>query len=57
MVEETIIVGKACEWRRKNLLKCKNIIDKNTYFEITFQYVDHTSRGVEQIRLTYKILK
>lgn len=59
VMEEVIIVGRdpMNNWRRDNLLKCKNLIDKGTYYEISFQYVDHTNKGVQQVKLTYKLLK
>jgi hypothetical protein len=59
MNEIIVIVGKAPEglWRRENLLKVKNCIEKADYHEITFQYVDHAFELVKQIKLTYRILK
>jgi hypothetical protein len=59
MTDIIMTIGKAPEgsWRRDNLLKVKNCMDKGDHYEVTFQYIDHTYEGVKQIRLTYKIMK
>ena len=59
-MEETIIqIGKCPEglWRRNNLMAVRHCIDKGTYHEICFQYVEHTYNGVKQVRLIYQLLK
>jgi hypothetical protein len=60
MVENiTMDVGKAPEgaWRRNNLLAVRHCVEKESYYEVCFQYVEHTGNGVKQVRLTYHILK
>jgi hypothetical protein len=60
MIEETIIVGKSKEntWRRDNLLRVRNCVDKGTYYEASFQWIDHPRTGPPiEVRITYHILK
>lgn len=60
VVEEiNIRIGHAPEgmWRRNNLLTVPGCIEKEKYHEVSFQFVEHTSHGVRQIRLNYKLLK
>jgi hypothetical protein len=60
MIETTTYtIGKAPEgaWRRNNLLKVHNCIEKENYFEVAFQYVEHTFNGVKQVNLIYQIIK
>jgi hypothetical protein len=60
MIETTTIqVGKCAEnaWRRENLLKSHNCIDKGGYFEVAFQWIEHTFSSVKQINLIYQIVK
>ena len=56
---ETYIVGKCPEnaWRRENLLKAHNCVDKGSYHEVSFQWIEHTFNGVKQINLVYRIVK
>lgn len=55
----TMQVGKCPEntWRRNNLLKVHNCVDKGDYNEVSFQYIEHTFNGVKQIKLIYQIIK
>jgi hypothetical protein len=60
MIENiTILIGRCPEnnWRRENLLKVHNCMDKEDHFEVSFQYVEHAHNGVKQVTLTYQILK
>jgi hypothetical protein len=60
MIETTTYsIGKAAEgvWRRNNLLKVHHCVEKKSYFEVAFQYVEHTFNGVKQINLIYQIIK
>ena len=60
MIENiTILIGKCPEnaWRRDNLLKVHNCLDKEGYYEVNFQYVEHSRNGVKQVTLTYQIIK
>jgi len=60
MVENTIIkVGNCPEnkWRRDNLLKATNCIEKDNFFEVVFQFIEHTNNGVVQVNLIYQINK
>jgi hypothetical protein len=58
-VNTTILVGKAeCNaWRRDNLLALKHCMDKGSYYEVSFQYVENSHRMVKQVRLIYQIVK
>jgi hypothetical protein len=59
MIERlTYIVGKDCKWRRDNLLKCSNCIDKGSSWEVTFQYIEHDHNNrAKQVTLTYILYK
>jgi hypothetical protein len=60
VVEEiNIRIGNSPEgqWRRDNLMKVPGCLERDKYFEVSFQFVEHTSHGVRQIRLNYKLLK
>jgi len=60
VVEEiTIRIGNAPEgaWRRNNLMTVPGIIDTEKYYEVAFQFVEHTAHGVRQIKLKYRLLK
>lgn len=43
--------------RRENLLNVSHKVEKENYFEVSFQYVEHTEKGVKQVNLNYQILK
>jgi hypothetical protein len=57
--EITIRIGNAPEgaWRRKNLMTVPGIVETEKYHEVAFQFVEHTSHGVRQIKLKYRLLK
>ena len=60
MIETTTYTVGSCEenaWRRKNLLASHNCIDKGSYFEVAFQWIEHTFSSVKQINLIYQIVK
>jgi hypothetical protein len=60
MVENiTIQVGNCPEnkWRRDNLLKSNNCIEKDNFHEVVFQFIEHSSNGVTQVNLIYQINK
>lgn len=54
-----VLVGKSeCNaWRRNNLLQAHNCVEKDDYYECSFQWIEHASNGVKQINLIYKIVK
>jgi len=60
MTETTIIQVANCKensWRRDNLLKTNNCIEKENFFEVAFQFIEHTFSGLKQINLIYQIRK
>jgi hypothetical protein len=62
MTETTTIqlgqcIGTPNAWRANNLLKMKHCTEKETFFEVSFQWVEHTHHGVKQVNLIYQILK
>jgi hypothetical protein len=60
MVENIVYtVGKSAmnAWRRNNLLKVHGCVEKENFFEVNFQYVEHMYNGVKQVNLTYHIVK
>jgi hypothetical protein len=60
MIEEITYQVGACPenaWRRNNLLAVHHCEDKGSFHEVSFQYVEHTSNGVKQVRLIYQIIK
>ena len=60
MIETTTVLIGKCEennWRRENLLKSHNCIDKGKYYEISFQWIEHVFNGVKQFNLIYQIIK
>jgi len=59
MTEDVIIVGKCEEnnWRRENLMKCKNIVEEKDYYIVSFTQVTSDKGGTSSVKVTYKVLK
>lgn len=64
MVESiNITIGKAAEnaWRYNNLRKAHNCVDKGSFYEVAFQFIEHyredKQNKVKQINLTYMLVK
>lgn len=49
--------GPDNEWRRNNLLAVRGCVEKETYHEVRFQWVDNTGSRPVQVSLTYRIVK
>lgn len=59
MTEDVIIVGKCKEndWRRANLMRCKNIVEEEDCYIISFTQVTSDKGGTSSVKVTYKVLK
>ena len=58
MIEEIIVVGNCPEnkWRRDNLLKCKNVVEMEKHYQLSFSFVEG-GNPPKNIKLIYHILK